>query len=137
MFEYVGIIFTFLFTLGLAALLLFIPKLLSPSRPSDIKSMPFECGKEPFAISNGQFSIKFYLIAMLFILFDVEVIWFFPWAVTNGYWNIENLRAQPIASPSFVVIKLNISIFGGVCVISPIPKLLFSRRRRTLIRERR
>ena len=82
MLEYVGIIFAFLFALGLAALLLGLPKLLSPKFPSDAKSKPFECGMEPFALPGGHMPVHFYIVAMLFIVFDVELVFLFPWAVT-------------------------------------------------------
>ena len=81
MFEYVGIIFAFLFTVGLAALLLFLPKILAPKHPSDVKSKPFECGKEPFSLPGGNMPVHFYIVAMLFIVFDVELVFLFPWAV--------------------------------------------------------
>ena len=81
MLEYIAIIFAFLFTLALAALLLTIPKLLSPKVPSEIKSKPFECGKEPFSLPGGQMPVHFYIVAMLFIVFDVELVFLFPWAV--------------------------------------------------------
>jgi NADH-quinone oxidoreductase subunit A len=81
MIEYIGVIFAFLFALGIVALLLFIPRILSPKHPSAIKSMPFECGKEPFALPGGQMPVHFYIVAMLFIVFDVELVFLFPWAV--------------------------------------------------------
>jgi NADH-quinone oxidoreductase subunit A len=81
MFEYVGILFAFLFTLFLAWLLMFIPKLIAPKYPSDIKSQPFECGKEPFSLPGSQMPVHFYIVAMLFIIFDVEMVFLFPWAV--------------------------------------------------------
>ncbi len=81
MIEYIGIIFAFLFALGLSALLLALPKLLAPKRPSQIKSQPFECGKEPFALPGGNMPVHFYIVAMLFIVFDVEMVFLFPWAV--------------------------------------------------------
>lgn len=82
MFEYLGIIFAFMFALGLSALLLALPKVLSPKLPSEVKSRPFECGKEPFELARGQIPIHFYIVAMLFIVFDVELVFLFPWAVT-------------------------------------------------------
>ena len=81
MLEYVGIIFAFLFSLGLAALLLGLPKLLAPRMPSEAKSKPFECGVEPFGLPGGQMPAHFYIVAMLFIIFDVELVFLFPWAV--------------------------------------------------------
>jgi NADH-quinone oxidoreductase subunit A len=81
MLEYLAVIFAFLFALALAALLLVLPKFLSPKNPSEIKSRPFECGKEPFALPGGQMPVHFYIVAMLFIVFDVELVFLFPWAV--------------------------------------------------------
>jgi len=81
MLEYIAVIFAFLFALALAALLLTLPKLLSPKFPSAAKSKPFECGKEPFSLPGGHMPVHFYIVAMLFIVFDVELVFLFPWAV--------------------------------------------------------
>ena len=81
MLEYIAIIFAFLSALGIGALLLAIPKFLAPKYPSHIKSQPFECGKEPFSLPGGQMPVHFYIVAMLFIVFDVELVFLFPWAV--------------------------------------------------------
>lgn len=81
MIEYLAIIFAFLFALGLAAFLLIIPRFLSPKLPSSAKSKPFECGKQPFSSPGGQMPVHFYIVAMLFIVFDVEMVFLFPWAV--------------------------------------------------------
>ena len=63
------------FTLGFSAL---IGK---RGRDSAAKDMPYECGKDPIGPTHSRFSIKFYLVAMLFILFDIEVVFMYPWAV--------------------------------------------------------
>ena len=81
MLEYLAIVFAFLFALAVAALLLALPKVLSPKVPSEVKSRPFECGVEPFALPGGHMSVHFYIVAMLFIVFDVELVFLFPWAV--------------------------------------------------------
>ena len=81
MLDYVAIIFAYLFALAIAALLLTLPKVLSPKVPSAAKSKPFECGKEPFSLPGGQMPVHFYIVAMLFIVFDIELVFFFPWAV--------------------------------------------------------
>ncbi len=81
MLEYVGIIFAFIFALAIAGLLLGLPKVLAPKVPSEAKSKPFECGKEPFALPGGLMPVHFYIVAMLFIVFDVELVFLFPWAV--------------------------------------------------------
>ena len=81
MIEYVAVIFAFLFALAIAGLLLTLPKVISPKVPSEAKSKPFECGKEPFSLPHGQIPVHFYIVAMLFIVFDVELVFLFPWAV--------------------------------------------------------
>lgn len=81
MLEYVAVIFAFIATLAIAVLLLTIPKFLSPKMPSAIKSKTFECGKVPFGLPGGNMPVHFYIVAMLFIVFDVEMVFFFPWAV--------------------------------------------------------
>src|SRR5580700_7881815 len=50
-------------------------------RPSSAKDMAYECGKDPIGPTHSRFSVKFYLVAMLFILFDIEVVFMYPWAV--------------------------------------------------------
>jgi NADH-quinone oxidoreductase subunit A len=81
MLDYIAVIFAFLFAFGLSALLLGVPKILGPKLPSAVKSKPFECGKEPFELPGGHMPVHFYIVAMLFIVFDVELVFFFPWAV--------------------------------------------------------
>jgi NADH-quinone oxidoreductase subunit A len=55
--------------------------LIGPKRPSEIKGAAFECGNPPSGSAWGRFSVRFYLTAILFLLFDVEVIFLYPWAV--------------------------------------------------------
>ena len=59
----------------------FLSSVLGPKRPSKVKNMPYECGIDPVGDARLRFSVKFYVIAMLFILFDIEAIFLFPWAV--------------------------------------------------------
>ncbi len=65
----------------LAALLVGAATLLGPRRPSRVKSGPFECGSEPIGSARERFGVKFYMIALLFIVFDVEAVFVYPWAV--------------------------------------------------------
>jgi NADH-quinone oxidoreductase subunit A len=55
--------------------------LIGIKKPSKVKLAPYECGCEPVGTARERFSIKFYLIAMLFILFDIEAVFLYPWAV--------------------------------------------------------
>jgi NADH-quinone oxidoreductase subunit A len=56
-------------------------KLASPHRPDDAKNSPYECGFEAFEDARMKFDVRYYLVAILFILFDLEIAFLFPWAV--------------------------------------------------------
>ena len=66
---------------GLGALFTYLNGVLGPRRPSKVKSQPYECGLPSEVTSSFRFGISFYLIAMLFILFDIEVVFLYPVAV--------------------------------------------------------
>jgi NADH-quinone oxidoreductase subunit A len=59
-------------------------KLLGPSKPDAAKLSPYECGFEAFEDARMQFDVRYYLVAILFILFDLEIAFLFPWAVSLG-----------------------------------------------------
>jgi NADH-quinone oxidoreductase subunit A len=61
--------------------LLGLANLLGPRRPSAVKSMPFECGSLPLGNARERFDVKFYVVALLFIVFDIEAVFIYPWAV--------------------------------------------------------
>ena len=81
MLPYVAILVSFGIALAVAGILLGAGALLRPSKPSAIKSEAFECGNPPSGPAWGRFSVKFYLTAILFIVFDVEVVFLYPWAI--------------------------------------------------------
>ncbi|MCK6577424.1 MAG: NADH-quinone oxidoreductase subunit A [Anaerolineae bacterium] len=62
-------------------LILVLSRLFGPWRPTERKTAPYESGMKPLGPANRRYSVRFYLIAVLFILFDIEVIFFLPWAV--------------------------------------------------------
>ncbi len=66
---------------GLAGLLVGAASLLGPRHPSEVKASPFECGSEPVGSARERFSVQFYMVALLFIVFDVEAVFLYPWAV--------------------------------------------------------
>jgi NADH-quinone oxidoreductase subunit A len=82
MLEYFAIIIGFIFAWAVAAVLLGLPKILAPKRPTEAKSQIFECGMPPMSLPRGEIPVHFYIVAMLFIVFDVEMVFLFPWAVT-------------------------------------------------------
>src|SRR5213594_2058614 len=79
--EYLPLLLTFAFAAGVAGALLGIPALIAPRRLTPVKLEPFECGKDPIAVSEGRFPIKFSTIAIFFILIDIELMFIWPWAV--------------------------------------------------------
>jgi NADH-quinone oxidoreductase subunit A len=68
--------------LGLALTLLKLAEILGPSRPNVIKTAAYESGMDPVGTARERYSVKFYLVAMIFIVFDVEVVFLYPWAVS-------------------------------------------------------
>jgi NADH-quinone oxidoreductase subunit A len=80
--EYLPVLVLSVLALLFAVLSLAVSALLRPSRPTPAKLAPYECGIEPERLPKGErFSVRFYVVAMLFIIFDVETIFLFPWAV--------------------------------------------------------
>jgi len=75
--------------LVMAVLMLALAGILGPRRFSAVKSSPFECGSDPIGSARERFSVKFYVVAILFIVFDIEAIFLYPWAVlllpSEGY----------------------------------------------------
>ena len=81
MIEYAGILILASFAALLVWLFIFLTSTLGPKRPNPAKDEPFECGEKPFPLPRAGMSVHFYVIAMLFIIFDVELAFLFPWAV--------------------------------------------------------
>jgi NADH-quinone oxidoreductase subunit A len=75
------ILLTFAVAAAVAGALLVIPALIAPRRLTPVKAAPFECGKDPVAVAEGRFAIKFSTIAIFFILIDIELLFVWPWAV--------------------------------------------------------
>lgn len=79
--QYIPIGIMFLFALAFGLVLVNVNKWLGPSKPSDEKLSTYESGMEPVKTARERFSVKFYLVAMLFIVFDIEIVFMYPWAV--------------------------------------------------------
>ena len=79
--EYIGIAISFILAGGIAGAMVVLGSTLGKKNSTSVKLAPFECGKEPFSLPIGRLAIKFYLTAILFILFDVELVFLYPWAV--------------------------------------------------------
>ena len=79
--NYLPVLLFLIVAFGLGATLLVAGKLLSPHRPDEQKLSPYECGFEAFEDARMKFDIRYYLVAILFIIFDLEIAFLFPWAV--------------------------------------------------------
>jgi NADH-quinone oxidoreductase subunit A len=80
--AYLPLVVIIAFALVLAFLVIALGHLFGPRRPSSKKSMPYESGMVPYGPGSRRMNVRYYLIAVLFILFDIEVVFFLPWAVS-------------------------------------------------------
>ena len=82
--DYIPIIIFLFVALALSGVFIFLNFILSPKNPDPEKLSAYECGFEPFNDSRMEFDVRFYLVAILFIIFDLEIAFLFPWAITLG-----------------------------------------------------
>ena len=82
--EYIPIIIFIVLALGMALLMVIASWIIGINKPDDQKLSPYECGFDAFEDTRSQFDVRFYLVAILFIIFDLEVAFLFPWAVSLG-----------------------------------------------------
>jgi NADH-quinone oxidoreductase subunit A len=80
--SYIPILLFFLVATGFALFTLFAARLLHSEKKNAVKLEPYECGIEPLTDARDRYSIRYYLIAMLFVIFEIETVFMFPWAVT-------------------------------------------------------
>lgn len=81
MLEYLPIAVLIIVATGLAGLVVVLGHLFGPKRYIETKMMPYESGMNPYGSGTRRMTVRYYLVAVLFILFDIEVIFFLPWAV--------------------------------------------------------
>lgn len=79
--DYVPILIQFIFVVAIGVAILGLSAWVGVKRPTREKLSPYECGITPVGDARERFSVSFYLVGMLFILFDVEVVFLYPWAV--------------------------------------------------------
>ena len=82
--DYLSIIIFLVLALGLSCAFVVVNFVLSPKKPDPEKLSAYECGFEPFEDSRMEFDVRFYLVAILFIIFDLEIAFLFPWAISLG-----------------------------------------------------
>ncbi len=81
MIQYLPILILFIIAVGFAVTNIGLSAVLGRQNPTAEKLSPYECGIDPVGTARERFSVKFYLIAMLFVIFDIEVVFLYPWAV--------------------------------------------------------
>ena len=82
--DYLSIIIFLIIALGLSVAFIVLNFILSPKKPDPEKLSAYECGFEAFDDSRIEFDVRFYLVAILFIIFDLEIAFLFPWAISLG-----------------------------------------------------
>src|SRR5687767_3164053 len=81
--AYIPIVMFVVIATGFAVFTLVFTSLIHPSKYNKVKLEPYECGIEPATDARDRYSIRYYLVAMLFVIFDVETVFMFPWAVRS------------------------------------------------------
>ena len=90
--NYFPILLFIIVGIGVGVVPMFLGSVLGPNRPDSEKLSPYECGFEAFEDARMKFDVRYYLVAILFILFDLEIAFLFPWAVSlreigpSGFW---------------------------------------------------
>src|SRR6516165_8650031 len=97
--EFTPVFLFLLVAIGIAASMLIASALIGPSKITKVKQMPYESGMNPFGDARQRFDIRYYLIAIVFLLFDVELLFLYPWAVAQ--WSATELAAMlPTGAPA-------------------------------------
>jgi NADH-quinone oxidoreductase subunit A len=92
--QYFPILVFIAIAVGLALIMLFAPMIVGRQKPDAEKNSQYECGFEPHGDARAKFDVRFYLVAILFIIFDLEVAFLFPWAISlrdigvAGFWSM-------------------------------------------------
>ena len=94
--EYFPILLFLAIAGGMGVALIAVGGILGPSRPNAEKLSPYECGFEAFEDSRMKFDVRFYLVAILFIIFDLEIAFLFPWAVALDSIGMTGLIAMAV-----------------------------------------
>lgn len=105
LYDYLPILLMFVVAAGFAVGNIILSTLVGQRKRTRTKLMPYECGKDPVGSARERFSVKFYLIAMIFILFDIEVIFLVPWAAV-----FKTLATQGPAMRWFVYLEMMVFI---------------------------
>jgi len=104
--EYLPILLFVAISTVLGVVLITAGSVLSPKNPNPEKASPYECGFEAFEDTRSKFDVRFYLVAIMFIIFDLEIAFFVPWAVA-----LDTLGMQGFIAMSIFVLLLIVGFF--------------------------
>ena len=94
MVNYIPVLLILIIAVGMASVIIILSRIAGRNRPTPEKLMPYECGVEPVGTARERQSVKFYLVAMAFLLFDIEAVFLVPWAVVfRGILESETYRS--------------------------------------------
>ncbi|HJQ70056.1 MAG TPA: NADH-quinone oxidoreductase subunit A [Blastocatellia bacterium] len=110
--NYVPILLIFVIAAGFAAIMITLSRLAGRNRPTREKLMPYESGVEPVGDARARQSVKFYMVAMVFLLFDIEAVFLIPWAVA-----FPNVLTDPEWSPLKYVFYGEMMIFMAILLV--------------------
>lgn len=102
--------------IGLALGALVFGRLIRPRRPSPLKGEPYECGEVPIGSSWVQFDLRFYVVALVFLIFDVEIALFWPWAVVFGGGSRPGASAEVLNQVRLAAMADMLFFFGVIVV---------------------
>jgi len=112
--DYAPIVVMFVVAIGFAASQMVVTTLIGPRKRTAVKLMPYECGKDPVGSARDRYSIKFYSVAVIFLLFDIEVLFMVPFAVAFKYLIAE----QKVSGIAFGAVALvEILVFMATLVV--------------------
>lgn len=104
--SYVPILLMMSGAVAFAVINVIVSKVLGPKKPNSEKLTTYESGIEPYGTAHSKFSVKYYMAAMLFILFDIEIVFMYPWAVTFRSFNGVMLTYALVEMLVFIVLLL-------------------------------
>jgi len=117
--EFTPVFLLLIVAIGIAASMLIGSALLAPKKLTRVKQMPYESGMDPATDARQRFDVRFYLVAIVFLLFDVELLFLYPWAV--GQWS-----AQAAGATAGIPAEFRTTVFWEIMVFIAILSAAFA-----------
>jgi len=111
LFEFANILVTLFLSIFFVFLLLFTSKILRPVDPNSVKLSTYECGEQPIGEAWARFNFRYYILALLFVIFDVEIAFIYPCAVVFGKWVKNGVGLVALFELFFFMFVLLLALF--------------------------